>query len=120
MNISKHFDSFEFRCRCGKCGFAEGFTPVKELLSILEGVREYFNSPVKVTSCVRCVGHNKAVGGVDGSQHTLGMAADIQVFEISPSDVYDYINSTYGDEVSIGKYKTFCHIDIRKPGGFRW
>ena len=120
MKVSDHFNSTEFRCRCGECEFSKEFVPHELLLIILEDVRTSFDVPVTITSCKRCESHNKAVGGVKDSQHVKGTAADIQVAEWAPSAVYDFIDERYGDKVSLGKYNSFVHVDVRMPGGARW
>lgn len=47
--------------------------------NVLEPVRAAFNAPVKVTSGYRSPDVNAAVGGSRNSDHTRGMAADIEI-----------------------------------------
>ena len=44
---------------------------------VLDPIRERWQSPIYITSGYRCAELNKKVGGVEGSYHTRGMAADI-------------------------------------------
>ena len=44
---------------------------------VLEPLRLAMNEPIKIGSGYRCRKLNKAVGGVDNSQHTKGQAADL-------------------------------------------
>lgn len=73
-----HFRPEEFRCRC--CGGlprlarANIETLVEE---VLDPTREKLGLPIVVNSGYRCPKHNLAVGGVRGSQHMKGEAADI-------------------------------------------
>ena len=46
---------------------------------VLEPLRQYVGEPVIISSGYRCNELNKAVGGVSGSQHTKGEAADIRI-----------------------------------------
>ena len=46
------------------------------LMDYLDGIREAFGQPIRVTSGFRSWGANKAVGGVKNSQHLAGQAAD--------------------------------------------
>lgn len=46
---------------------------------ILQPLRDALEEPVRVTSAFRSAAVNRAVGGVPGSQHRSGQAADIQV-----------------------------------------
>ena len=47
--------------------------------NVLQPIRDYFNAPVKVTSGYRSPDVNVAVGGSRNSDHTRGMAADIEI-----------------------------------------
>ena len=115
--LSPHFREAEFTCN--HCGSLEGREIPLELLQVLEAVRKYFNSPVTVTSGYRCKVHNTNVGSTEASQHRKGTAADIQVREASPRQVYDYLTLIYPDKYGIGRYDSFTHIDVR-PEKARW
>lgn len=73
MKITEHFDSEEFSCKCG-CGFNNIGRNVVEML---EAIREIIGEPIIVTSGCRCSEHNKKVGGSPLSYHLRGGAADI-------------------------------------------
>lgn len=78
---STHFAKSEFKCSCGGryCnGYPAGNTSAK-LLNILEGLRAYYGKPITITSGQRCKTRNRQVGGVSGSAHTKGKAADIYI-----------------------------------------
>ena len=45
---------------------------------VLDPLREMYGKPIYISSGYRCPRLNKAVGGVAGSQHKTGQAADIQ------------------------------------------
>lgn len=74
VRLSEHFVLREFACSC--CG-AVMIQP--ELLSALQRLRNLRGEPVILTSGYRCVAHNAAVGGVAGSDHCRGRAADVAV-----------------------------------------
>lgn len=82
----KYFKKEEFTCKCG-CGLNN--LDLK-LASILEQIREHFGKACIVTSGCRCSKHNKAVGGVQGSRHVLGKAADIYVQGASANTLLEY------------------------------
>ena len=68
----------EFACRC--CGrIPPGVRGNIEALvdNVLDPARRVFGGPVSVNSGYRCPKHNAEVGGVSGSQHLRGEAADI-------------------------------------------
>jgi len=108
--MNKYFKRAEFSCKCG-CGFEVADHELLELLSV---VRVRFNAPVIINSACRCAKHNNAVGGASSSKHLLGIAADISVKGVSPSEVYGFIDSAYPDSYGIGKYDTFTHVDVRR------
>lgn len=118
-NLSKHFSREEFACRCG-CSFD---TVDVDLLRELEALREHFEKPIRVTSGCRCRLHNKSVGGSEFSQHTLGKAADIVVDDVTPGQVYDWLDGHAPDKHGIGLYQRgsggWVHIDVR-PSKARW
>lgn len=76
----RHFTREEFRCRCGGkyCG---GFPaePDRTLAQLLDALRRQAGKPAHISSGLRCPGHNSAVGGVAGSRHLSGRAADLRI-----------------------------------------
>jgi uncharacterized protein YcbK (DUF882 family) len=105
--LSPHFDRSEFACKCG-CG-ADKVNPA--LIDLLERVRKQTGA-VTILSGVRCKAHNKKVGGVQGSQHVLGNAADIKVGGFTPKDLYNLLNNCFSVD-GMGLYPTFVHVDMR-------
>ncbi|EGL2187071.1 TPA: DUF882 domain-containing protein [Salmonella enterica subsp. enterica serovar Lehrte] len=108
-DLSEHFDSNEFACHCG-CGYKD---INKELIVVLEDVRNHFGQPVSIHSGCRCPSHNAAVKGASKSQHLLGTAADIVVKNRTSALVADYLEHKYPDKYGVGRYTTFTHIDVR-------
>ena len=51
---------------------------VKALAKTLQRARNKINFSIRITSAVRTPAHNAAIGGVPNSQHTFGMAVDVQ------------------------------------------
>lgn len=83
--MSKYFDLSEFiysdtAFRKGICNTPsfEIVENLSELAEVLDGIREAWGSPIRVTSGYRCPELNKAVGGVANSGHLRGVAADLQ------------------------------------------
>ena len=113
--LSKHFNRYEFACKCG-CGFD---AVDAQLLELLEDIRERFMKPVKILSAARCPAHNEAVGSDSTSQHLLGKAADIVVGDEQPGYVASYVDAVHGDTFGIGVYDTFTHVDSRAEKA-RW
>ncbi len=70
---TKNFKVSEFTCHCG-CGFN---IINQKVIDMAQVIRDELGVPVRVNSGCRCVNHNKKVGGVKGSYHTKGLAADL-------------------------------------------
>ena len=49
---------------------------------VLDPLREWYGKPIYINSGYRCPELNKAVGGVEGSFHLTGCAADIDVHDL--------------------------------------
>jgi peptidoglycan hydrolase-like protein with peptidoglycan-binding domain len=77
---SKNFKLTEFRCGCG-AKYCTGYPAVvnKNLVENLQTLRSHYGKSITITSGLRCVTHNKNIGGVTGSSHTKGMASDIYI-----------------------------------------
>ena len=92
--------------------------PNMELLinQVLEPIRKYMKQPIYVNSGYRCPLLNKAAGGVAGSQHVLGQAADIT----TKSRLQDLLMEGYIEENLVFDqmivYKNFIHISYKAIG----
>jgi len=113
--LSKNFKKSEFACKGSGKLPSKGMD--KNLIELLEQIREHFNAPITINSGYRSPEHNAKVGGAKGSYHVKGMAADIVVKGVPPSRVYNYLNTFHNG--GLGRYKTFTHIDVR-DGKARW
>lgn len=88
-----------------------------ELIVMFERIRQHFGSkPLIINSAYRTLIYNKQIGGAPNSQHLDGRALDIQ----SPKGLDIAIfhgellrNASWMGIKGLGKYNTFCHIDIR-------
>lgn len=112
----KHFSKSEFTCKCG-CGLNNINL---NLVNVLEKIREHFGeNPVNITSGCRCSKHNKAVGGVQGSRHVLGKAADIYIKGVSANTLLSYTKQLVNEGTLRYTYTNnsnmngVVHIDIK-------
>ena len=97
-----------------------------KLVDVLQWLRnEGEVASVLVNSWWRSSEYNKAIGGVANSMHlTLG-ASDIVKVGWTPRQVADLLESSpYKEQLGIGRYKTFTHVDVRgmigRPAPARW
>lgn len=114
QKISQHFARSEFACQCGTCPQSQDPTVDVTLINILEELRRHFNTPITVTSAMRCKSHNASVGGSVFSKHLEGKASDVLLKGVTPDKVYGYLIERYPDSYGFGKYETFTHIDSRR------
>lgn len=107
IRISKNFILAEFQCPCCMRVMLDFC-----LVDLLEILRKMIgDKPVIINSGYRCPEYNKKVGGVPNSYHLFGMAADIRVPGLAPSEVIKYAQDA--GFLGLGLYPTFCHLDIR-------
>lgn len=106
--LSKHFRLWEFESKDTR---EVRVSP--DLVSRLERLRDLLQRPVMVLSGYRTPEHNAAVGGVAGSFHTKGLAADVTWEGFEPSAAVQLAEQAGFD--GIGRYarKGFLHVDVR-------
>ena len=117
-DLTDHFSSREFACQCG-CGSDQ---VSQELVSKLEMTRMMYGKPMKISSGIRCEGHNKDVGGVDNSTHIYGWAADIAINGCFERDqLVGFLRANFS---RMGISKRFIHVDVGdkhdKPSPCLW
>lgn len=73
-----HFARTAFACDC-QGAYCDGFPGAMDLglLLKLEALRNALDAPVVITSGLRCETRNAEVGGIPGSKHLSGQAADL-------------------------------------------
>ena len=116
INDFKNFEFRELKCKCGGkyCnGYPTGFS--YELLSQLQNIRNHFGKAVIITSAVRCKQHNKNVGGVSNSKHTLGKAVDFYVKGVSYNTLKAYVKNLPYNNYTYNVSGSVMHHDINPP-----
>jgi len=73
-DLSRNFSKSEFACP--HCGALIG--PSRDLLATLQYARTSQGRPLAIVDGYRCAAYNKIVGGIQGSQHLTGNAADVR------------------------------------------
>jgi uncharacterized protein YcbK (DUF882 family) len=122
QNLSKDFKLKEFKSNDGAPFTPEVYQNLTLLAKNLQVLREYVQKPITITSGYRSPAYNNALakkgtGAVKNSFHTKGMAADMQIKGMSPSQVANtiekLINAGKMQQGGLGRYPNFTHYDIR-------
>lgn len=119
--LSAHFNSSEFKCKCG-CG---GMKVDERLINMLEQLFNKCNAKaIYIVSGYRCPTYDKKIGGFAG-KHSKGQAADIQVIGQDGKKINTKYVSCIAQDLfkeagiaNINKSYTNIHIDSRT--GSRW
>lgn len=120
--LSLNFSAYEFDCKCGVC---ENTLISIKTVNILQMIRSEVGGPLKINSGYRCEKHNssRAVGGVRGSQHVLGKAADVSCATKTPSELFAIteriLEWNYPQSGGLRLYSDWIHVDSREKK-HRW
>tara|TARA_R110000744_G_scaffold44643_5_gene99440 strand:- start:91 stop:483 length:393 start_codon:yes stop_codon:yes gene_type:complete len=105
--VLKYFTRKEFECPtlAGSGDFMDS-----AFLHQLDQAREFAQIPFKITSGYRSESHNNKVGGVKGSSHCKGLAADIYIRDsVSRYKILTALIKAKFTRIGIGEY--FIHVD---------
>ena len=122
IQLSKNFNSYEFRCGLGRPCACQTTLIDEALVEILQRIRDHWpGHALHITSGYRCPVYNRSVSRATGSYHSKGMAADITVDGVVPREVAKYAESI--GVLGIGLYETqadgfFVHVDTRTYKSF--
>jgi len=110
-DLSAHFSKAELACHC--CGELK---VDQRLIDALEQLRGLAGKPIVVHDGYRCPAHNQEVGGVTDSEHTQGMASDVEVSGLSLQQMYELaLQVPAFAQGGIGVYDSgFLHVDVRQ------
>ncbi len=112
---SEHFTESELSCHGRDCCGGANETK-QELVDALEALRTEVGLPIQVDDAYRCPIHNKAVGGVPGSQHQMGIAADIKIKGMTAADMYKAalkIPAFANGGIGVAERQGYIHVDTR-------
>jgi hypothetical protein len=118
--ITKHFHSTEFRCKCG-CGRIK---IDERLVNNMEKVFSKLNaSKCIISSGYRCDSYDKKIGGFVG-QHAKGYAADCIYYDKNNKPIPSkyVICAAYDSDLFRGIAKindNYTHLDIRTSGYYK-
>ena len=113
---TKNFKVSEFACKCG-CGTNN---IDQRIINMAQKIREEVGEAVRVNSGYRCEKHNTRVGGVKGSFHTKGLAADLSS-SVGAMKMFEAVKKLKEtgqlqdlEYCILYKRKNFIHIDCGK------
>lgn len=122
QNLSKDFKLKEFASRDGAPFTQDIYNNLLLVAKNLQVLRDYVQKPISINSGYRSPAYNNKLvaagtGAVKGSFHTKGMAADIVIKGMTPSEVANTIESLIKagkmQQGGLGHYPTFTHYDVR-------
>lgn len=121
-DLTKNFSRWEFACNGENC--CEHSSPISlQLIDCIQKLRDIIGKAISVNCGFRCNKHNtETPGAVPDSQHTLGLAADLD----TPDGITDQQFAKFAEMIpefldgGIGIYPGRIHVDIRKTGKARW
>ncbi len=117
MKLTDNFSLDEFKSKDGSAFPAEVVKNLGVLAEQLQALRDEIKKPITVLSGYRSPAHNLKVGGAKESFHVKGMAGDLQVEGMKPSELAEVIEKLIKEgkmkQGGLGVYPTFCHYDFR-------
>ena len=119
VQLSDHFGSHEFKCKCGK---AHDYKVDEALITRLEALYDELGcSSIVITSGFRCPKHSVSVGGYANDGHTKGIAADVNCY-VGGELANPYDVAAAAERVGfsgIGLMSSNCHVDVRTKENYR-
>jgi zinc D-Ala-D-Ala carboxypeptidase len=125
MNLSPHFSLHEFTSSETAARLGRKIEPTpyelanltKLCVSLLEPIRVKLARPIVITSGLRPLWLNEAIGGSRTSAHMRGMAADIKVVGMSPATFCKWVKENYQEQgwvfdQCILEFEQWTHIGI--------
>jgi uncharacterized protein YcbK (DUF882 family) len=125
-DLTSNLSRSEFKCEC--CNFdTVDFDLVCALQDLVDYYGGYRNIMITITGPNRCKERNDLTeGAAPNSQHIYGRAADFRLYyrdnseQISPIDIYEYLDDQYPDKYGLGLYNDRVHFDTRSGPKARW
>jgi hypothetical protein len=80
---------------------------------VADEARHRLGKPLRINSAYRSPAYNRAISGASASIHVRGGALDLSG---SPATLHKILTQMRAEGLfrgGIGRYKTFCHVDVR-------
>ncbi len=116
-DLTTDFSRSDFACKDGTAVPAALGANAARLACNLQALRDRIGACLFINSGYRTPAHNRAVGGVDGSQHVQALAADVYADGWTPAALAAAIEALIAEgrmeEGGLGVYTAFVHYDAR-------
>lgn len=107
IKITKDFSLREFQCPCCHAVMIH-----PRLAAAMQKLRDRRGKAIIVTSGYRCARHNADVGGVSGSRHMRGLAADIAAPRGERETLRELARRAGFTKIIIYPERNFAHLEI--------
>ena len=114
IQLTKDIHLKDIECKCGQCPYVL-FSQTH--LNSVQFVMDKINREFIITSGYRCNNWNFKIGGEVNSQHTYGLATDLQ---LTNDHILKYKNEFDLLFKGMGEYDSFIHVDSRLGQKSRW
>lgn len=104
----QYFEKSEWACKCG-CGLNN---VDHTLVTVAERTRKYFNSPMTISSGLRCPTRNAQAGGVSNSRHLTGKAMDFSVRGKTAAQILTYVQKQPEIRYAYAIDGSYVHMDV--------
>lgn len=105
---------YEFNCKCDEC---VATIVNSSLLDAYQKLRTSLDRSITITCGYRCPSHNKEVGGVELSRHTVGDALDMLLSSLrhigNNSKIVDVLKQSGFTYIEINDERGYVHADVR-------
>ena len=108
-DLSAHFSKAELACHCCAQLIVD-----PGLIDALEQLRGLAGKPIKIHDGYRCPAHNEQAGGVANSEHTRGLAADIEITGLTLQEMCQNIRAWESDALTPQQKRDLFEAKIAK------
>lgn len=129
MRFGDYYPAEKWQCRCGKCDVS-AIAPHPMLVYVVDAISDEFAKKddygsLNLNSAIRCIDHNRSVGGGQYSMHVTGEAADLSYVtkdgKLRPRKLFLLTLPYLGKFINgLGIYNWGLHIDVRKVPFRMW
>lgn len=107
IKITKNFSLREFQCPCCHAVMIH-----PRLACAMQRLRDARGKALIVTSGYRCARHNAKAGGVSGSRHLRGLAADIAAPRAEQETLRELARGAGFTKIILYPERNFAHLEI--------